>query len=62
MHIRVEAQGWSDGHLVYIDGTLIGLRPYDGTHEASEIRREVTDALAEVLRDKLDWKPAKEED
>lgn len=55
MYIRVTVAEVGQGHDVFIDGTLIGVRPYDGTTEVEDIRKEVRQALAGSLRGRLGW-------
>jgi hypothetical protein len=44
------------GCKVYLTGQLIGHRPYDGS-DTDEVAAETVQALSELLRERLGWKP-----
>lgn len=50
-----------DGHMVYLNGELIGHRPYDGS-DSDEVCDETARTLAEMLRERLGWIPKDPDD
>jgi hypothetical protein len=42
------------GHNIYINNCFLGYRRYSG-HSIEEIKTEVCESLAELLREKLGW-------
>lgn len=53
--VNVEQRDYGyGGHYVYLGGSLIGTRPYDGS-EPLEIANEVAGALAVLVSDHLKW-------
>jgi hypothetical protein len=53
--VAAESESHYSGHFVYLGGALIGFRPYSGSNN-EEVVAEVTESLALLLRERLDWK------
>lgn len=61
LDVEPAGSGYYHGYDVFLNGQLVGFRPYDGS-DTEDVETEVVTALAQLVRAQLGWKEQEHDD